>query len=298
MEPEQKYLMVGVFVVAVVAGLLVFAVWLSGLSARGGYDLYQTYFMESVNGLNMGAPVKYRGVDVGKVSKIEIAKDNPANIHIEMQIVRGTPITIGTTATLQMQGITGTSYIELKGALADQPLLKSQYSETIPVIPSTPSQLQQIVNSVPEILQKVSDLTDHLNAFASEENSQRFTNIMTNLETFSKDVGSDGGGASLMAELRTTSEEIGKAAHALTEIANNSKADTQRILKSTSVTIDKINTLVDSTGQLSQQGYKDLNALLIEMKKTARDIQNLSRNLKENPSQIVIPQQQGGVKAK
>lgn len=296
MEPERRYFMVGVFVVTIVVAALVFVIWLAGIRSHGDYNLYQSFFTESVNGLGQGAPVKFRGVDVGKVNTIEIDKRDPANIRIVMQINKDTPITVGTTSTLQMQGITGTSYIELKGALAGQALLEPSDKHDIPTIPVTPSPLSQIVNSVPEILSKVLALTNKLNDFVSDDNAAHFSNLMANLDRFSEGVGGENGGMSLITELRETTEQIGKAAKSLNDIATTSKGDAQRILKNTSVTIDKINNLVDTTGQISKQSGQDLQGLLIEMKKTARDIQDLSKNIKENPSQIVIPQQQGGVK--
>ena len=296
METEQNYLAVGIFVVAITLGILGFFAWKAGLD-KEDYTIYQTFFTESVNGLGLGAPVKYRGVDVGKVQTIEIDKTDPANIHIEMQIADGTPITPSTVANLQLQGITGTSFIELRGALAGEDLMKPTNKYDVPVIPSVPSKFQQIVDTVPEVLQKFSQLAEKLGGFASEENSVRFAALLDNLEKFSDGVAGENG-QGLMNELQQTTTEMGKAASAITDIATSSRADTQRILHSTSETLDKIGKLVDQTGQVSQASANDLRQLLLEMKKSARDIQGLSQTLKDNPSQIIIPTKPGGVEAK
>ena len=297
MEPEKNYLIVGIFVVIFSLGLMGFVVWLVGNDKKGDYDFYQTFASESVNGLSVGSAVKYRGVDVGKVERIEIAKSNPAKIRIVMQVLHNAPITTSTVAVLQLQGITGISYIELKGDVAkDQPAIALKGNNKIPIIPSAPSEFRQIVDSVPAMLQKFTDLGDKLNNFASDENQQRFANILANVNKFSNSVGGENGeGQNLMAELQKSVTSMSKAADAISDIATNSREDTQKILRSTAVTLDKVGQLTDSTGQLTKKGYEDLHLLLLELKKTARDFQSLSRNLKENPSQVIFPAQSGGV---
>ncbi len=296
MEPKQHYLIVGIFVLLTMLAGIGFVVWLAGFKQHGDFALYQTYVKESVNGLGVGSPVKYRGVEVGKVKTITIPHENPESIRILLEVDARTPITTETVAVLQLQGITGTSYIELKGTTATGQQLESS-ENGVPTIPSAPSEFRQIVDSVPAILEKFSDLADKLGNFASDENSARFASIMTNLDKFSGDVGGENGqGQSLIAELHQTAAAIGQAANSISKIANGSRADTQKILSETANTVEKINGLVENTGKLSQASAQDLHELLLEMKKTARDIQSLSRELKENPSQIIIPAKPNGVK--
>lgn len=296
MEPKQNYLMVGIFVVASFIGILAFVIWLAGASQRGNYDTYQTFTSESVNGLGIGAAVKYRGVEVGKVTVIEISKRNPSKIHIMMDIEEETPITEGTVAVIQLQGITGVSYIEIKGSIADgkklEPIGKNKY----PIIPSMRSEFRQIVDTVPAMLEKFTQLANSLGQFASPENQQKFASILTNLEAFSTGVGGQNAeGKTLVVELQNAIKEMAETAAGIKEITNASRGDTQRILKNTALTMEKISKLTDSTGEITQKSYNDLHQLSLEIKKTARDLQTLSRGLKENPSQIVIPGQPGGV---
>lgn len=296
MEPKQNYTIVGLFVLLAIVGVFGFVLWLSDIGKQGNFDLYQTFVNESVNGLTEGSAVKYRGVDVGKVVKIDIPRKNPNKVRIVMQVVETTPITVGTIAVLQMQGITGIAYIELRGAVAGGEPIPLMKGNKIPIIPSARSEFRQIVDTVPDMLQKFTELANKLNGFASEENKQRFDKILVNLESFSSGVGGQNeNGQNLTQELQKTLTEVRLAASGIKEIANASRADTERVLKNSVVTIDKLNKLTDSTTELSRQGYRDLQKLLLEVKKTARELQTLSRELKDNPSQIIIPQQPGGV---
>lgn len=298
MEPKQNYLMVGMVVVLIVAGLLGFTVWLAGLGKDTDYNPYQTFVRESVNGLAVGSAVKYRGVDVGKVTDIRISRKDPARIQILMTVEENTPITVGTVAVLQMQGITGVSYVDLRGAVAGAEPIRAKDGGKIPIIPSAPSEFRQIVDTVPDMLQKFTELAQKLGMFASDENQKRLTSILTNLDTFSQQVGgTNADGQTMVQEMQRTLTEIRHTAEAINGTVNGSRADTQRILKSTVVALDKITKLTESTTTLSQEGYKDLRELQVEIKKTARELQALSRDLKENPSKVIIPVQAGGVKA-
>jgi phospholipid/cholesterol/gamma-HCH transport system substrate-binding protein len=295
MEPKQNYLVVGIFVVTLIAATLGFVVWLANVDDRR-YDIYQTFIAESVNGLSEGAAVKYRGVNVGQVTLIEISRSNPSKIHILMSIDEETPITVGTVAVVQLQGITGISYIELRGTNANGQQIAAVGNNKYPIIPSQRSEFRQIVDSVPAMLEKFTDLANRMGNFASDENQQRFANIMINLEAFSNGVGGkDEEGRSLITELQKATTEMGQAAASIKDIADSSRQDAKQILKSTSETMAKISKLTDDTGTLTQKSYNDLNQLLLEIKKTARDLQGLSRDIKENPSKIIIPAQQGGV---
>lgn len=297
MEPKQNYLMVGMVVVLIVVGLLGFTVWLAGLNKNADYNPYQTFVRESVNGLAVGSAVKYRGVDVGKVDAIEISRKDPARIHIIMMIDENTPITEGTVAVLQMQGITGVSYVELRGAVAGAPLIVAKGKNKMPVIPSARSEFRQIVDTVPDMLQKFTELAEKMGQFANDENQQRLTSILTNLDTFSQQVGGPNAeGRTLVQEMQGTLHEIRDTASTINGTVAGSRSDMQRILKSTVVALDKITKLTEATTDLSQEGYKDLRELQVEIKKTARELQSLSRELKENPSKVIIPVQAGGVK--
>lgn len=296
MEPKQNYLMVGVFVLTAFIGILIFVIWMAGAHKGGDYETYQTFTSESVNGLGVGAAVRYRGVDVGKVTVIEISKRNPSKIHILMDIEEDTPITKGTVAVIQLQGITGVSYIEIKGSIANgqkiEPIGKNKY----PIIPSARSEFRQIVDTVPAMLEKFTELANKLGGFASDENQQKFASILINLEAFSTGVGGQNEeGKTLVMELQNAIKEMGETAAGIKEITNASRADTQRILKNTAVTMEKLSKLTDDTGKLTQKSYNDIHQLSLEIKKTAREMQGLSRDIKENPSKIVIPAQPGGV---
>jgi len=122
MDDKVNYTVVGAFVVLLGAALVAGVLWLAA-GAHGGkrYGTYQTIMRESVSGLNVDAPVKYLGVDVGKVKEIAIDTADSSRVRLRFLIEQGTPIKMDTEAVLKTQGLTGIAYVELSGGTADSP---------------------------------------------------------------------------------------------------------------------------------------------------------------------------------
>ena len=140
MEEKVNFAVVGVFVLILGAALIGGVLWLSsGKAYRTTYDIYQTFMTESVAGLNLNAPVRYRGVVVGRVQKIALAPGNVEQVQVMLAIERGTPVKTDTVAMLQTQGLTGIGYVELQGGSRDSPVLQAQNGGPYPVIRSGPS---------------------------------------------------------------------------------------------------------------------------------------------------------------
>jgi phospholipid/cholesterol/gamma-HCH transport system substrate-binding protein len=140
MEEKVNFAMVGAFVLILGAALVGGVLWLSSGRPYGtAYDTYQAYLRESVAGLNLNAPVRYHGVDVGRVRKIALAPGDVEQVQLTLALDRGTPVKTDTMAVLQTQGLTGIAYVELQGGSRDSPPLRAREGEPYPVIQAGPS---------------------------------------------------------------------------------------------------------------------------------------------------------------
>jgi phospholipid/cholesterol/gamma-HCH transport system substrate-binding protein len=145
METKVSYAIVGAFVVALSAAGVGAVLWLSsGRANQRQQDTYLTYFGESVAGLNVRAPVKYKGVDVGQVQDIDLDEADPDRVRIVLSVRRGVPVRRDTVATLGVQGLTGIAFVDLSGASRESPLLEAAPGEPWPVIRSGPSLLARL----------------------------------------------------------------------------------------------------------------------------------------------------------
>ena len=113
MNNKVNYTLVGSLVFIGITLMLVFTYWLLKPSSEQEVRKYNIYFNESVLGLNIDAPVKYRGISVGKVTHLKINPNNSEQVEVLVTILKTTPIKTDTVARLTAQGITGLSYINL-----------------------------------------------------------------------------------------------------------------------------------------------------------------------------------------
>ena len=152
MEPKVNYILVGSFVAFLGAAVLVGILWLGKTDYRGAYDRYEASMKESVAGLSVDSTVKYRGVDVGRIKGIALRPDNPEEVLLTLEIVRGTPIKTDTIAVLETQGLTGLATINLTGGSRDAPSLQAQEGQAYPIIKTGPSLFYRLDEAVSRLL--------------------------------------------------------------------------------------------------------------------------------------------------
>lgn len=179
MYSRINYTLVGLFVTLFTIALFAFGFWLAKYGFEQKYDQYYLYFTEPVDGLTIDSSVKLKGVDVGKVSSIQVDPDNVERIRVLIRLNEGTPITKGMYALLKLQGITGLSYVEIAGGKKGEARLLP-VGEKIPVIPTRESLIHKLSESAPELLEKLEKTADNLSRILSDRNRDRLTEILEN----------------------------------------------------------------------------------------------------------------------
>src|ERR1700676_5633201 len=114
MERDANYVPGGAFVLLVTAMALSFVLWYTNQHEKRIYLRYEIYFQGSVSGLTPGSPVRYLGVDVGKVGRILIDPQQRNRVLVLADIEATPPIDGRTRASLSLLGITGLLFIDLK----------------------------------------------------------------------------------------------------------------------------------------------------------------------------------------
>ncbi|MBX3585793.1 MAG: MCE family protein [Ramlibacter sp.] len=177
MENKAHALAAGIFVLVASALLAALAVWLT--SDKGTYDLYEISTRETVTGLQAQAPVRYRGVDVGKVASIGFDPQTPGNVLMRLQVAREAPMNQSTFATLSFQGVTGLAFVQLddKGQ-PGAPLVPND--EQPPRIPLKPGLLSELAEKSKSILEKVEQATTRLSDVLAPDNQKRLATALEN----------------------------------------------------------------------------------------------------------------------
>lgn len=185
----MNYALVGAFVLVLGAALVAGALWLAaGGATKKKQDLYLAVSDESVSGLNVNAPVKYNGVDVGKVRDIRLDPEHPERVNLMFELDEGTPVKVDTVAVLRIQGLTGIAYVELSGGTPAAARLRETAGSEYPVIPTKPSLSARLENVLTDVLAKIDNTSTGINELLSTENKAAFKSALADIAAVAKTV--------------------------------------------------------------------------------------------------------------
>ncbi len=159
MTSNRQKFYVGVFMAAGTFLAIVALIWLGMNRYFEEGRLYATYFDQSVQGLNVDSPVKYRGVTVGRVQHIGVAPDSRL-IMVVMLIDTDLKLEEDIIAQLKVVGITGAMFIELDRAGPGEMALSPELSfpSRYPIIASKPSEISKLFRGLDEVIQQFGSL--------------------------------------------------------------------------------------------------------------------------------------------
>ena len=293
----MNYTLVGAFVLVLGMALVAGVLWLaSGGAFQKKYDLYFAIEDESVAGLNLNAPVKHLGVDVGQVRDIRLDPENPERVNLLFAIERGTPIKEDTVAVLKTQGLTGITYVELSGGTRDAPPLLATADNQYPVIRTKPSLSARLENVLTSVLGKLDDTSSNINAMLSNENRLAFTSALADIASVArtvavrKDALDTGIGsaartfdntARASAQIGSALDRIGRSAEAVEKMGNQ----VTRTSESASKTVDAVG---GDVKRLTSETLPELERLLGELGALSASLRRLSEQTERDPRGFIF----------
>jgi phospholipid/cholesterol/gamma-HCH transport system substrate-binding protein len=160
MEMDKHYFFEGLFVIGLGVGIALFFVWLENAGHRDDV-VYRINFGESVSGLALGDPVKFRGVNVGTVKAMALDPEDPRRVRVDVALGKETPVRTDTRASLRLKGLTGVVLIELNGGgPRAKALLDVTPAGQVPEIVAEKSPLTSVLDQLPVVIAKLSALED------------------------------------------------------------------------------------------------------------------------------------------
>jgi phospholipid/cholesterol/gamma-HCH transport system substrate-binding protein len=228
METRSNHVLVGSVVLILLIATAIFTIWLARV-ADTEQKVYDIFFKQSVEGLARGSAVSFSGVPVGSVEDIKIWKDDPDFIRVRVAVNEDVPILIGTTASIQ-GSFTGVSTLLLQGAKKGAPPITDIGPAGAPVIPTRAGGLGALLNSAPQLLERLSTLTERLTQLLNDRNQQSIGNILANVDRLSDSLADRGPEiAATIAETRIAIRQAGDAAEQIGALAGttNSLLDEQ-----------------------------------------------------------------------
>ena len=305
MERDARYAAVGAFVLLVITMAVLFVYWYQESHERRDYTRYEIYFEGSVSGLARGAPVRYLGVDVGRVVRMRIDPRNSSRVEVVVDIDSSAPVSVTTVAELSLQGITGLLYIDLIVNAAERRVALVQSLE-YPVIRSARSNFDVFLASLPGLVNVFGDVAGRVTRVLSDANITAMHDALGNISQASGRVPSALHEIqALTADLRTTAAQIGAAAAGVRSITDQASPELMAALQRVRVVADnlartsgKLDQLVqdnrDDVRAFARDGLPELERLLLDGRAAAVEFRELSHDLRENPSRLLYqPQPQG-----
>ncbi|MFN0186733.1 MAG: MlaD family protein [Aquabacterium sp.] len=293
----MNYAIVGAFVLVLGAALIAGALWLaSGGATQKAYGVYLALVDESVAGLNLNAPVKLNGVDVGKVRGIELDPTHPERVRLTFAIQKGTPVTVDTLAVLKTQGLTGIAYVELSGGTRESAPLLAVAPEIHPVIGTRPSLSARLENVLTTVLSKLDSTSGTIDALLSAENRRAFGSALADIAVVSRALAArretiDAGLASaagtlrnaerLSAQLGPVIDRVGRGADAVEALGH----EAARASVGAGRVIEAVGTDVQRAGA---DVLPDLHRLLGELTALSVSMRHLTEQTERDPAGLLF----------
>lgn len=293
----MNYSLVGAFVIGLSAVLIAGVLWLaSGGAWQKRYDFYLAMSDESVAGLNLNAPVKFNGVDVGQVRQIMLDPANHERVRLTFAIERGTPIRQDTVAVLKTQGLTGIAYVELLGGAINSPPLLATAAEPYPVIRTKPSLSARLENVLSSVLAKLDRTSSNIDAILSDQNRAAFSNALADVAALTRtlaarkdtvDVAIVNASRTLEQTARASTQLVpviagfGRTAESLTQMGREAADTSVRAGK----TVDAVGADVQRFGA---ETLPEMQRLLSELNVLSTSMRRLSEQTERSPSSLLF----------
>jgi len=288
METRSNYVLVGSVTLALLVGLLVFIVWLAGLSNKAT-KCFDIYFSQGVGGLNKGSSVNFQGVPVGQIEKISLLPDRPEFVWVRVQVDSETPVLQGTTAQIKGVGFTGVSEIALEGAVKGGQPLTQVGPQGCPVVPASSGGLGALLNSAPELIDRIQRLTERLTELLSDRNQNSLSDILENVEKTTDvlaqrapdlaDAISDARIAARQAGI--TAQRVGVLADSTTRLVNEQGKPAAEDLRKAIGAVQRSAENLDAMVADARPGVQNFSkTTLPEVNRLVRDLRELSTSLK------------------
>jgi phospholipid/cholesterol/gamma-HCH transport system substrate-binding protein len=292
-----NYAVVGLFVLVLSSTLIAVVLWLaSGGAFKQKYDLYLAIEDESVAGLSTNAPVKYNGVDVGKVRDIRLDPANPERVNLLFAIERGTPIKADTVAVLKIQGLTGIAYVELSGGTRGAPPLRAIPPNEFPVIHTKPSLSARLENMLSTLMAKLDSTSTSINAILSDENRAAFKSALASIATVAQTVAArketiDAGLASAARTFENASRASAQAGPVIDRIGRSADA-VEKMGNEAALASASAGKTVEAVGadvkRFTAETLPELERLLGEMGVLAASLRRLSEKVEGSPGGLLL----------
>ena len=289
METKANYVAVGAFVLACVIGLVVTILWLAGAQYSQEYAYYQANFKGPVTGLGKGTVTRYNGIEVGRITALEFDPADPQRVIVTMQVQPNLNIRNDSTASIESQGLTGGTYVEISGGTATAPLLVAQGDQRYPVIRTSQSTFAQLEQTAPQVVAKLNVAASRLNDLLNDNNRRAIAHVLANLDETTQVL------ARRSADIDATIANANKTMANL----NQASQDIKPTLEHLDLTVQKYGKVADDADAfINGDGLAQLSDLIGEARRLVGNLDQFSDQLNRQPTKLLFGDRRKGYEPK
>ena len=299
MENRAYALAAGLFTILLGAAVVAAAMWFSGETYEKSYYVLESRF--PVTGLNEQAVVRYRGVDVGKVTRIRFDPQDTRAILIDIAIQSDMPLTRSTYAELKYQGVTGLSYVMLDDTGASREPLPPRGQEGTIRIPIRESLLSNLADAGQQVLADAREVMKRMNALLNDENQVLISGTLKSVEAATREIAALAksmepaarNSEALVGDARKTFHQADKL---LAEISSTNRDLAKRLeaIERVAGSAEKAGGAVAALAQsVASETLPRINSLADDLARTSRSLDRLANSVKEQPQSVVFGRKAG-----
>lgn len=270
MTHEQKTRL-GIFlVISTIIFLVILGFFLVPKLREAGETYYINFRNTSVNGLLLGSAVRYQGVEIGKVTRIQVNRADLDSVFVYIKVQRGFPIKRDTKAVLALAGITGVRFVDLSGGSRDSVRLESG------------GEIQMdrgLMDQVGDIVTNVATAANSFNNLLSKENRDRISHFLEKADESSDMISQVL--AAKRQKIESSFDNVAKAANEFASVTENLHKISANVSDMSEKIVAHVNAAVDNIAKRFSdeelgQTMKDFRALV---NTTSANLQKVSDNL-------------------
>jgi len=265
METKANYLMIGGFVLGVLALVFIFIYWMSNFG--GGGKRYTIVFQSSVAGLTTGSSVGFNGIRVGEVQSFQLDPEDARKVQVLISVRDDTPVRENSHATIQSMGLTGGSGVQITPGSPDSPFLVATAENPIPTIQADPGSGQGVFEAGSAALNNANVFISKLNGLL-DQNEKAITTTMTNVEQVT----------TMLAEKK---DEIGQAISDVKDGAQSFKSLSSKLEVS-------LGDNMDGLTRQARESLQEFGSFMREGRRVAVTLNRILEKLEADPKGFLL----------
>jgi phospholipid/cholesterol/gamma-HCH transport system substrate-binding protein len=210
-------------------------------------------------------------------------------VVVTLQVQPGLNIREDSVASIESQGLTGATYVEISGGTKNSPILEAKSGQRYPVIRAKQSTLQQLEQSAPEVVAKLNVAASRLNDLLNDNNRRAITHILVNLDQTT----------STIAKRSADIDAALKNANQATANLRDASQDLRPTIADADATVKKYGKVADDADAfINGDGLAQLSELISETRRLVASLTKFSDQLNRDPSKLLFGDRRKGYEPK